>query len=67
MYIDIMTVVEADNFIVLQGNIVQYAEQILKKISNTFDRTYSGLTSIPQRFRIYFFPNPSSKGVESTS
>ena len=58
-----MTVVEADNFIVLQGNIVQYAEQIL----NTFDGTYSGLTSVLQRFRICFFGNPSSKGVESTS
>ena len=45
----------------------QYPEGDLNKIAKTFNKTYAGLKSTLQRFRIYFFRNPSSKGVESTS
>ena len=46
----------------------QYPESDLNKIAKTFNKTYVvGLKSMLQRFKIYFFQNPSSKGVESTS
>ena len=50
-----------------QTNAAQYPERVLNKISKTFSKTYAGLKSTLQRFRIYSFQNPSSKGMESTS
>ena len=38
-----------------------YAEQILNKIANTFDGTYTGLKSMLQRFGIYSAQNPRFK------
>ena len=45
----------------------QYAERILNKIAKAINETFAGLKFMLQRFRIYFFRNPSIKGIESTS
>ena len=45
----------------------QCSEMILKKIAKTFNKAYSLLKSMIQRFQIHIFQNPSCKGVESTS
>ena len=42
-------------------------ERILNKTALPVNKTYTGLNSTLQRFRIYFFRNPRLKGVESTS
>ena len=44
----------------------QSPEMILNKIANTFNKIYTGLTSMMQRFQIYFSQNFSYIGVEST-
>ena len=45
----------------------QSVERVLGKIAKPFKKTYAGLKSTLQRFRIYFARNPRFKGVESTS
>ena len=45
----------------------QYAERILNKIAKAINETFAGLKLMLQGFRIYFFQNPSIKGIESTS
>ena len=45
----------------------QYAERILNKIAKAINETFAGLKLMLQGFRIYFFRNPSIKGMESTS
>ena len=51
----------------LLGKNAQCVERILNKIAKPVNKTYAGLKSTLQRFRIYFFRNPRLKGVESTS
>ena len=45
----------------------QYAENILNKIANPFNKTYTGRKSITQGFQIYFAWNPRLKDIESIS
>ena len=45
----------------------QCPEMILNRFEKTFNKTYTGLKSFLQRLHIYFFQNPSCKGMESTS
>ena len=47
--------------------ITQYAERILNKTAKAINETFAGLKLMLQGFRIYFFRNPSIKGIESTS
>ena len=48
-------------------NFSQYGHEKSNKSVGNEDETFAGLKSTLQRFRIYFFQNPSFKGVESTS
>ena len=45
----------------------QCAKWILNKIAKAINETFAGLKLMLQGFRIYFFQNPSIKGMESTS
>ena len=45
----------------------QYGREKSNKSLEDGDETFAGLKSTLQRFRIYFFQNPSFEGVESTS
>ena len=45
----------------------QCPEMILNKFEKTFNKTYTGLKSVFQRFQICFSHNPCCKGMESTS
>ena len=54
-------------FVETADDATQCVERILNKIAKPVNKTYAGLKSTLQRFRIYFFRNPRLKGVESTS
>ena len=45
----------------------QYGREKSNKSVEDKDETFAGLKSTLKTFRIYFFQNPTSKGVESTS
>ena len=45
----------------------QCVERIFNKTAKAINETFAGLKLMLQGFRIYFFRNPSIKGIESTS
>ena len=49
------------------GDSPQYGREKSNKSLEDGDKKIAALKSTLQRFRIYFFQNPSFKGVESTS